>query len=135
MQIIEERMETFNKEEALNNTDKKSARRLVFLDSLLTQMHNEKLSFDDIQEEVDTFMFEGHDTTAAAINFFCYLMGCYPDVQAKVHAEMDSIFGGHLSTLSDIHSTYLVLDDHERPCTIEDIQQMTYLDCCIKVED
>jgi cytochrome P450 family 4 subfamily V len=40
-------------------------------------------------------MFEGHDTTAAAINFFCYLMGCYPDVQAKVHAEMDSIFGGN----------------------------------------
>ena len=99
IKIIQERLETFNKEEAMNNTDKKSTRRLVFLDSLLTQMHNEKLSLDDIQEEVDTFMFEGHDTTAAAINFFCYLLGCYPDVQAKVHAEMDSIFGGISSTM------------------------------------
>jgi len=79
-------------------------------------MHAEKLSLDDIQEEVDTFMFEGHDTTSAAINFFCYLMGCYPDVQTKVHAEMDSIFE----------------DDQERACTMEDIQQMTYPDCVIK---
>jgi cytochrome P450 family 4 subfamily V len=79
-----------------NSNDKKSTRRLVFLDSLLTQMHKEKLTLDDIQEEVDTFIFEGHDTTAAAVNFFCYLMGCYPDVQAKVHAEMDSIFGGNI---------------------------------------
>jgi cytochrome P450 family 4 subfamily V len=44
-------------------------------------------------------MFEGHDTTAAAVNFFCYLMGCNPDVQAKVHAEMDLIFGGNIFTL------------------------------------
>jgi cytochrome P450 family 4 subfamily V len=95
IKIIEERLAAFNVENAINSDDKKSVRRLVFLDSLLNQMHNEKLTLDDIQEEVDTFMFEGHDTTAAAITFFCYLMGCYPDVQAKVHAEMDSIFGGH----------------------------------------
>jgi len=58
-------------------------------------MHAEKLSFDDIQEEVDTFMFEGHDTTAGAINFCCYLVGSHPNVQDKIHAEMDSIFGGN----------------------------------------
>jgi cytochrome P450 family 4 subfamily V len=95
LQVIEERLSTFNDEDVSNNGDEKTARRLVFLDSLITQMHAEKLTLDDIQEEVDTFMFEGHDTTAAALNFFCYLMGCYPDVQAKVHAEMDSIFGGN----------------------------------------
>ena len=81
-------------------------------------MKEEKLTIDDIQEEVDTFMFEGHDTTAAAITFFCYLMGCYPDVQRKVQEEIDSIFG----------------DDDERECTTDDIQQMTYLDCAIKVD-
>jgi hypothetical protein len=26
-------------------------------------------------------------------------------------------------------------DDLERECTMEDIEQMTYLDCCIKVND
>ncbi len=99
IKIIEERFASFNVDEMTNSDDKKSTRSLVFLDSLLTQMHNEKLSLDDIQEEVDTFMFEGHDTTAAAVNFFCYLMGCNPDVQAKVHAEIDSIFGGNIFTL------------------------------------
>jgi hypothetical protein len=102
IKVIEERLATFNAEQATNSDYKKSTRRLVFLDSLLNQMHNEKLTLDDIQEEVDTFMFEGHDTTAAAITFFCYLMGCYPDVQAKVHAELDSIFGGKIFTSSFI---------------------------------
>jgi cytochrome P450 family 4 subfamily V len=95
--VIEERLATFQIDAATNNDNKKNKRRLVFLDSLLTQMHNEQLSLDDIQEELDTFMFGGHDTTAATINFFCYLVGCYPDVQAKIHAEMDSIFGSKIS--------------------------------------
>ncbi|CAF1518303.1 unnamed protein product [Adineta steineri] len=117
--IIEERLVTFNAKQMINNDDdddKKCTHRLVFLDCLLTQMQEKKLSFDDIHEEVDTFMFAGHDTTAAAINFFCYLMGCYPDIQSKVHTEMDMIFE----------------NDRNRPCTIEDIEQMTYLDCVIK---
>ncbi len=96
IQIIEERLASFNIEDVTNSNEKKSTRRLAFLDNLLAQMHSEKLTLDDIQEEVDTFMFEGHDTTAAAITFFCYLMGCYPDIQAKVHAELDSIFGGNI---------------------------------------
>ncbi len=133
IKIIEERLATFNIAEVTNSDDKKSTRRLVFLDSLLNQMHNEKLTLDDIQEEVDTFMFEGHDTTAAAITFFCYLMGCYPDVQAKVHAELDSIFGGDIFTFFKMRNICSCLDDRERACTMEDIQQMTYLDCVIKV--
>jgi cytochrome P450 family 4 subfamily V len=109
IKIIEERLATFNAEEVTNSDDKKINRRLVFLDSLLNQMHNEKLTLDDIQEQVDTFMFAGHDTTALAVNFFCYLVGCYPDVQDKVHAELDSIFGGTCFTLfSIINVLYLV---------------------------
>jgi cytochrome P450 family 4 subfamily V len=99
IKVIEERIQTFNIEEvAGKNGEKNNKQRLVFLDSLIAQMHAEKLSFGDIQEEVDTFMFEGHDTTAAALNFFCYLVGCHPDIQAKIHAEIDTIFGGKLSS-------------------------------------
>jgi len=135
IKIIEERLATFNVEEVTNTDDRRSRRRLAFLDSLLTQMHSEKLTLDDIQEEVDTFMFAGHDTTATAITFFCYLMGCYPDIQAKVQAEIDSIFGGNIFTFSSMVCLCYCLDDEERECTMEDIQKMTYLDCVIKVND
>ncbi|CAF5031468.1 unnamed protein product [Rotaria sp. Silwood1] len=114
--IIEDRLATFHTEDTMNDDGKKTNRRLVFLDSLLTEMHSEQLTLDDIQEEVDTFMFAGHHTTAAAVNFTCYLLGSHPDVQAKVHAEIDEIFS----------------DDKERFCTMEDTQRMVYLDAVIK---
>lgn len=63
-------------------------------------------------------MFGGHDTTANSVTFFCYLIGMYPEIQRKLHEEMDSIFG----------------DDHERECTMEDLENMTYLDCVIKLK-
>ncbi|CAF3807176.1 unnamed protein product [Rotaria sp. Silwood1] len=55
--IIEDRLATFHTEDTMNDDGKKTNRRLVFLDSLLTEMHSEQLTLDDIQEEVDTFMF------------------------------------------------------------------------------
>ena len=69
-------------------------RRVAFLDMLLTARdENSEFTLDDIREEVDTFMFEGHDTTAVAAGWACYLIGSHPDVQRRLHAEIDSVFG------------------------------------------
>nr|XP_054774215.1 cytochrome P450 4V2-like isoform X1 [Lytechinus pictus] len=91
-------------------------KRIAFLD-LLLQMHREDASFtlDDIREEVDTFMFEGHDTTAAAAGWAIFLIGHHPDVQARLHMEMDQVFGDSL-----------------RPVTSDDISRLPYLTCVIK---
>ncbi|CAG2107241.1 unnamed protein product [Medioppia subpectinata] len=95
-----------------------SKRKLAFLDSLLVHHIRNPREFteNDIREEVDTFMFEGHDTTAGAIQFSLILIGLDDSVQAKIHKEMDGIFG----------------DDMCRDITTDDLRQMRYLEQCIK---
>ncbi|CAG7786100.1 unnamed protein product [Allacma fusca] len=93
-------------------------RRLAFLDLLLDAQKNpeNELTDTDIREEVDTFMFEGHDTTAASLNWTIFLLGCNQHCQAKVHEELDRIFG----------------DDRSRHVTTKDLAEMKYLELCIK---
>ena len=40
-----------------------------------------QLSDFDVAEEVDTFMFEGHDTTACALAWTLLLIGNHPEIQ------------------------------------------------------
>ena len=96
----------------------KRKRRLAFLDLLLEAAgpNGEILSDEDIREEVDTFMFEGHDTTAANMAFTCYNLALHPEIQKRAQAEVDDIFA----------------DDPERDPTTEDLNRMKYLECCIK---
>jgi len=69
-------------------------KRLAFLDLMLESAQNGALITDtEIKEQVDTIMFEGHDTTAAGSSFFLSLMGIHQDIQDRVLAELDSIFG------------------------------------------
>ena len=69
-------------------------KRKALLDLLLEQKHEYgKLSLEDIREEVDTFMFTGHDTTAIALSWICHTVGSYPEVQQRIHEEIYSVFG------------------------------------------
>ncbi|KAF8783291.1 cytochrome P450 4V2-like [Argiope bruennichi] len=92
-------------------------KRMALMDLLLEHhIKTKSLTEEDIREEVDTFAFEGHDTTSMGISWALYLIGLHKDVQEKVHEELDSIFG----------------DDTERHATTEDIKDMKYLDCVLK---
>ncbi|CAI4222863.1 unnamed protein product [Auanema sp. JU1783] len=90
-------------------------RRMAFLDLMLDMNVKGDLDVEGIQEEVDTFTFEGHDTTSAAMNWFLHLMGTNPEVQANVHKEIDEVIG-----------------EFDRDITYEDLGKLKYLEACIK---
>uniref|UniRef100_A0A4W4H232 aromatase n=1 Tax=Electrophorus electricus TaxID=8005 RepID=A0A4W4H232_ELEEL len=52
------------------------------------------LSDEAIRAEVDTFMFEGHDTTASGISWILYNMACYPEHQQKCREEIQQALKG-----------------------------------------
>lgn len=91
--------------------------RLAFLDLLIqASQGGSVLTNDDIREEVDTFMFEGHDTTSAAISWSLFLLGANPEIQDRVVREIDDVMNG----------------DRERPPTMKELMEMKYLECVIK---
>lgn len=87
-----------------------------FMDILLLEHFKGNITEDGIREEVDTFMFAGHDTTATGISWALFLIGHYPEKQQLIHDELDLIFG----------------DDRDRYVTPEDLKQMKYLECALK---
>ncbi|XP_033748641.1 cytochrome P450 4A25-like isoform X2 [Pecten maximus] len=68
-------------------------KRLDFLEILLYSRdeHGMGLSDRDIRAEVDTFLFEGHDTTASAITWALYCCAKYPEEQEKIYNELTSV--------------------------------------------
>ncbi|XP_077297022.1 cytochrome P450 4g15 [Arctopsyche grandis] len=99
----------------VDDNDIGEKKRLAFLDLLLESSQNGVLITDtEIKEQVDTIMFEGHDTTAAGSSFFLSLMGVHQSIQDKVIEELDQIFG-----------------DSDRPATFQDTLEMKYLERCL----
>jgi len=102
----------------VSNEETGRKRRMAFLDSLIAEhLKNVQFTEKDIREEVDTFMFEGHDTTSMAISWTLHLIGLNPEVQDKCDEELNLIFGGH---------------DSERSIEMNDLRDMKYLEACIK---
>lgn len=92
-------------------------KKMAFLDVLLqASIDGRPLTDKEIQEEVDTFMFEGHDTTTIAITFTLMLLAKHPDIQEKVYQEVTEIIGKDLNA----------------PTTYRNLQDMKYLELVIK---
>nr|WKR34930.1 cytochrome P450 CYP4NQ25 [Monolepta hieroglyphica] len=94
-------------------------KKWAFLDLLLkSTIDGKPLTRSDIREEVDTFMFEGHDTTSSAISFAIYELANHPAVQQKAIEEQKELFGDDLRNI--------------RQVTIADLQNMKYLELVLK---
>lgn len=119
--VIKERDRTFNVSdlENLEQEDEEwevySKKRLAMLDLLLLAKRSGEIDDDGIREEVNTFLFAGHDTVSMGLSFCLFMLANHKHVQEKVRAEMDEIF-----------------KDSERPASFDDLKNMKYLEMCIK---
>uniref|UniRef100_A0A336LIS3 CSON006013 protein n=1 Tax=Culicoides sonorensis TaxID=179676 RepID=A0A336LIS3_CULSO len=87
-----------------------------FLNLLLRESEKKSnLTDTEIREEVDTFMFAGHDTTAIMLTWSILLIGNHPSVQQAIYDEQVTLFG-HVKT----------------PPTQNDLPQMEYLERVVK---
>nr|DBA17900.1 TPA: hypothetical protein GDO54_016211 [Pyxicephalus adspersus] len=91
--VIKQRKELLKCEKELDKISQK--RHLDFLDILLCAKdeNGHGLSDKDLRAEVDTFMFEGHDTTASGISWILYCMAKYPEHQQKCREEIREVLG------------------------------------------
>ncbi|ETN66704.1 cytochrome P450 4C1 [Anopheles darlingi] len=102
----------------MNEENLYSKRKETFLDLLLSvTIDGQPLSDLDIREEVDTFMFEGHDTTTSGIAFTFYQLAKHPDIQERLFQEIIDTLGPDYRTV---------------PLTYSTLQNFKYLDMVVK---
>ncbi|XP_073499634.1 cytochrome P450 4B1-like [Phyllobates terribilis] len=112
--VIKMRKESLKQETEVEKIKQK--RHLDFLDILLCAKdeNGQGLSNEDLRAEVDTFMFEGHDTTASGVSWTLYCMAKYPKHQKKCREEIREVLG-------------------DRPTVDwEDLSKLPYTTMCIK---
>ncbi|XP_041797693.1 cytochrome P450 4B1 [Chelmon rostratus] len=93
-EVIRKRKEALKEEKELDRIQAK--RNLDFLDILLFARDEKQqgLSDEEIRAEVDTFMFEGHDTTASGLSFILYSLACNPEHQKICRDEIMQALDG-----------------------------------------
>ncbi|GFS12211.1 cytochrome P450 [Elysia marginata] len=100
-EIIKER--TKELQHQVRESSERSRRCMDFLDTLLTAKDEkgEGLTMREIRDEVDTFLFEGHDTTSSAISWALYSIAEHPEIQQRVQDELDGVLdqAGHTDVL------------------------------------
>ncbi|XP_043555263.1 cytochrome P450 4B1-like isoform X2 [Chiloscyllium plagiosum] len=94
-EVIRQRKEMLKNEKELEKI--KDKRHLDFLDILLCARDEDGkgLSDEEIRAEVDTFMFEGHDTTASGISWLLYCLAQHPEHQQKCREEIQELLESH----------------------------------------
>uniref|UniRef100_A0A8C3UF94 CP4FN protein n=1 Tax=Catharus ustulatus TaxID=91951 RepID=A0A8C3UF94_CATUS len=98
--------------------DSHRGRSMDFIDLLLLTKDEDghTLSDEDIAAEADTFMFEGHDTTASGLAWLFYNLAGHPEHQERCRREVQELLAGR--DTADVEW--------------EDLSQLPFTTMCIK---
>ncbi|XP_064237776.1 cytochrome P450 4F2-like [Aotus nancymaae] len=97
---------------------KAKSKTLDFIDVLLLSKDEDgkALSDEDIRAEADTFMFEGHDTTASGLSWVLYHLAKHPEYQERCRQEVQE----------------LLKDREPKEIEWDDLAQLPFLTMCVK---
>ncbi len=73
--------------------------------SLLLSAHDEDdsvMTDKQVRDEAITLFGAGHETTAVTMTWIWYLLSQHPEVEARLHEELDRVLGGRYPTLEDL---------------------------------
>ncbi|KAH8306724.1 hypothetical protein KR044_009104, partial [Drosophila immigrans] len=112
--IIERKREQYKQHQFTGVDDYGRKKRYAMLDTLLTAEDEGLIGHQGICDEVNTFMFEGYDTTSTCLTFTLLMLALHDDVQKRCLEELQQ----------------LSQDDND--LTVFDYNNLTYLECVIK---
>ncbi|KAI4486267.1 hypothetical protein M0802_012411 [Mischocyttarus mexicanus] len=120
-EVIRKKKESIRKNEIRHESRREDSGNdtSAFLDSLFESFyHGGEYTEKEIQDEINTFIFAGSDTTGHAVSFAFLMLAMYPEIQEKLYAELYDIYG--------------LCDPEDVPITNQDIKKMKYLEQVIK---
>ncbi|XP_075162706.1 putative cytochrome P450 4d14 [Haematobia irritans] len=113
-------MEQKSFKEDTNETDDPLTRlkeRHSLMDQLLlSTIDGKPLTNADIQEEIDTLIFGGQDSTATAVSSILHFLSRHPESQQQVYDEILNVFG----------------NEKDFSIEMDQLQDLKYLECVIK---
>ena len=84
---------------------------------LLAQEDGAGMTDQQTYDEVLTLLTAGIETTAIALAWALYEVGADPEVERRLHAELDDVVGDRPVTFADVPSlTYTGTDRRRRSC-------------------
>ncbi|XP_056413016.1 ultra-long-chain fatty acid omega-hydroxylase isoform X2 [Hyla sarda] len=115
--VIQLRKKALQEKGTDNWIKSKQGKTKDFIDILLLSKDEDgnPLSDGEMRDEVDTFMFEGHDTTASGLSWILYNLASHPEYQEKCREEIKELLKGETGHLE-----------------WDDLSQLTFTTMCIK---
>jgi cytochrome P450 len=64
--------------------------------------HGEQMTDEQVRDEALTLFLAGHETTANALTWTWYLLSQHPEIESRLHREIDAVLGGRAPELADV---------------------------------
>jgi cytochrome P450 len=84
--------------------DTQAADLLGMLLSAQDEEIGEGMSDQELRDEVLTLLLAGHETTATALTWTWYLLSQHPEVECRLHTELDTVLAGRKPSVEDLEA-------------------------------